>query len=349
MQYFEVDSNFKIEQAKIMNKKTGLIIFIIVICIFIVATFLGIQSTLSKQSKNNNSLQLVNKNSAQNNDSVNKDIKNDTLNTDKSVAKNESKNNLIETINLKIDEKNRTYILEKPADSKNIKNIIVALHGEGDNGEKLQKNLRLSDLVTDNNTIIAYPDGINTQWNDIRVKSEDVDDISFIKELTQNLQNEYKIGKDNTTLIGVSNGGFMVQTIVCKDNTLARNMVSITASLLVNLAEQCTSLPVNSLYILGKKDTVVPYEGGEIVGNALGNVISAQNTLVNASQINKCGEKSEEKESTYFIVQKIVDCPNDGQINLITYVNETHISLPLKVDFSSIIKENKLLKKYSVI
>jgi polyhydroxybutyrate depolymerase len=244
---------------------------------------------------------------------------------------------------IKIGDIDRTYRLERPENKTTAKNLIVALHGNGGNGESLQSTLRLSKLVNENSTVIAYPNGLESGWNDIRVKSEDVDDIGFISQLTQRLQEEYTISKDKTTLIGVSNGGFMVQTLVCQNDTLARNMIAVISSQLIELAEQCKSFPSNSVYVLGQKDNLIPYEGGELKTPTPGSVLSAQNTLTNAAQINKCGEKSEEKESTTTLVQKINDCPNDGQIVLITYVNEGHISLPIKADFPSILKDQKMV------
>lgn len=322
-----------------MNKK---ILFIIGVCFLIFLTLVGIWNTLDRKSKDRD-LQQQERPVIQRKESTLISSKASSDNTEEEPLTNK-KNTNIETLILKTGTKDRTYVLEKPIDKTNIKNIIIALHGGSSNGEKLQKTLRLSDFVSNDSTIIAYPDGIDESWNDIRVKSEEVDDIGFIAELIQTLQSQYSVGKDNTTLMGVSNGGFMVQTIACENDILARNMVSIVASLLTNLAEQCKFLPTNSIYILGKKDTFVPYEGGNLVTLAEGAVLSAQNTLTDVAQINKCGEKSEEKESTNILTQKITDCPNGGQVSLITYVNETHISLPLKVDFVSIFRDYELIK-----
>jgi polyhydroxybutyrate depolymerase len=321
-----------------MNKKKA---FIIVIVFLVIVTLFGIFSTIKNISKPDKLLQA--EKTVEKKDSfVGSAINNvSDLKVDR---KSESKPNVIESLTLKTGTKDRTYLLEKPADNGTVKNIVIALHGSGGNGESIQKNLRINELVTNNQTIIAYPNALNESWNDTRVKSEDVDDIGFITELIQSLQASYNIGLDNTTLIGVSNGGFMIQTIVCQNDTLAKNMVSITASLLVEIAEQCKSFPANLIFILGKKDNLVPYDGGNLSTPIPGNVLSAQNTLTNTAEINKCGEKSEEKESTAVLVQKITDCPNGGQVSLITYVNETHISLPLKVDFVSIIKENGIIK-----
>ncbi|MBC7472509.1 MAG: hypothetical protein H7196_04615 [candidate division SR1 bacterium] len=322
-----------------MNKK---VLFIIGVCFLIFLTLIGIWNTLDRKSKDRG-LQLQNEIITEKKESI---LDNSKIKPGEIVELPEvdKKTSSTEVLILKTGAKDRMYILEKPVDKTNVKNIIVALHESGSSGEKLQKILRLSDLVSDNNTIIAYPDSIGERWNDIRVSNEEVDDIGFINELVQSLQSQYGVGKDNTTLIGVSSGGFMVQTIACENDGLVRNMLSIVASLLTNQAEQCKFLPTNSIYILGKKDIFVPYEGGNLTTPVSGIVLSGQNTLTNVAQINKCGEKSEEKESTNILVQKITDCPNRGLVSLITYVNESHISLPIKADFVSIIRENGLIK-----
>jgi polyhydroxybutyrate depolymerase len=320
-----------------MNKK---IAFIIVVVLLIIATLFGIVNTLKDRKISSKIAQATKVDDKK--ETFGGAIK-DKVAEIKELVKTETKPTIIESLTLKIGTKDRAYTLEKPTYKGSVKNIIVALHGGGGNGERLQKTLRLSDLVATNQTVIAYPDGLDESWNDVRVKSEDVDDIGFITELTQTLQSSYDVTKNNTTFIGVSNGGFMVQTILCQNDALAKNMVSVVSSLLSELAEQCKTFAVNSIYVLGKKDTFVPYEGGSLNTPIAGIVLSAQNTLTNVGQINKCGEKSEEKEFTNVLVQKIIDCPNGGQVSLVTYINETHVSLPLKVDFSSIIRENGLL------
>jgi poly(3-hydroxybutyrate) depolymerase len=275
---------------------------------------------------------------------------NSPIKTNLEVVKTTLKDNIVsktqplENLTIKIGDKDRTYILQKPESGSAAKNLIVALHGNTSTGEQLQKTLRLGDLVTQNNAVIAYPDGLNQGWNDIRVKSEDVDDIGFITQLTLSLQKEYNITKDTTTLMGVSNGGFMVQTLVCQNDSLAKNMISVISSLLTDLAEQCSSFPTNSVYVLGKKDNLVPYDGGELKTPTPGTVVSAQKTLTNVAEINKCGDKNEEKESTSVLTQKITGCPNGGQVTLITFVNEGHISTPIKGDFVSILRDNSLVR-----
>jgi polyhydroxybutyrate depolymerase len=323
-----------------MYKKVA---YIAIIVLLVLVAFFGLQNLLKSSEKSSKlstsqAVQTVDKTQT----STEK-VK-DKVADIKESLKTESKPTTIESLTLKTGTKDRTYLVEKPTEKGEVKNIVVALHGEGENGERLQKTLRLSDLVSSNQTLIVYPDGLNESWNDARVKSEDVDDIGFITELIQTLQSGYSVSKENTSIIGVSNGGFMIQTLACQNDILAKNAISVVASLLGELAEQCKSFPTNSIFILGKKDTLVPYDGGSLNTPIPGTVLSAQNSLTNVGQINKCGEKSEEKESTSVLVQKITDCPNGGQVSLITYVNETHISLPIKVDLVSIIRENGLIK-----
>jgi polyhydroxybutyrate depolymerase len=318
-----------------MYKKISFVVFVI----FLLAVIFG----MSRYTAGRNMAQTTKENSSSRAESSYS-----KLEVVKDEIKNIIKPNIIEGKSddqtIKIGDIDRTYRLERPENKSTAKNLVVALHGNGGNGESLQSALRISKLVNENSTVIAYPNGFESGWNDIRVKSEDVDDIGFISQLTQRLQEEYNISKENTSLLGVSNGGFMVQTLVCQNDSLVKNMISVIASTPTELAEQCKSFPSNSVFVLGQKDNVIPYEGGELKTPIPGTVLSAQNTLINSAQINKCGEKSEEKENTNTLVQKINDCPNEGQVVLITYVNEGHISLPIKADFVSVLKEQKMIK-----
>jgi poly(3-hydroxybutyrate) depolymerase len=323
-----------------MNKK---IIFIAIVILLIIATLFGILYSLKNRETSNKEIQAQTERIVEKKETFVETVKTKVGDV-KETIKSDNNTSSLESLVLKTGTIDRKYLLEKPLEKGDVKNLVIALHGGNGNGERLQKTLRLSELATTNQTVIVYLDGVDENWNDIRVKSEDVDDLGFLTELIKTLQSSYGVGKENTTLIGVSNGGFMTQTLVCQNDSLVKNMISIVSSLLVELAEQCKSFPINSIYILGKKDTLVPYQGGSLTSLIAGNVLSAQNTLTNVALINKCGEKSEEKELTNTLVQKITDCPNNGQVSLITYVNESHLSIPLKVDFVSIIRENGIIK-----
>lgn len=311
-----------------MNKKIS---FTIGVCLIIIVFGITLKTLFTPKN---------------NTESTNKSVilMQDSTTTNKPVVDQAPVNIITENLSLNLGNVFRKYTLQRPSDKASINHILIALHSENKTSEQFQNTMRLGELALKNNTLIAYPDGLNNGWNDIRAKSEDVDDIGFLTELVITLQKEYNITKNETSLLGYSNGGFMAQTLVCQNDNLVHSAIFIGANLLNDLAEQCKSFPTNVIYVLSSKDTIVPYSGGEIDLPNKGSVVSAQDTLINTSQINKCGDKSEEKETTTILTQKVFGCQNDGQIILATYVKETHLTLPLKVDIISLIKENGIIK-----
>jgi poly(3-hydroxybutyrate) depolymerase len=226
--------------------------------------------------------------------------------------------------------KNRTYLLDT---AQNPEYLVIALHGNKSTGKRLKETLRLENNIENTSFALAYPDGIDSEWQDIRSKNTEVDDTAFITEITQKLQTNYNISPQKTIILGVSNGGFMAQTIVCEKPQLFYSLISIVASVLVETAASCKSLPQNVQYHLARNDSVIPYRGGMLDTPNGGTVLSAKESFEVAGNIKKCA-----KETQNFHVFSYERCEM-GTVKLYSYDREGHISLPLQNDWKQVISE----------
>jgi poly(3-hydroxybutyrate) depolymerase len=226
--------------------------------------------------------------------------------------------------------KNRTYLLDT---AQNPDYLVIALHGSKSTGKRLKETLRLENNIENTSFALAYPDGIDSEWRDIRSQNTDVDDTAFITEITQKLQSNYKISPQKTIILGVSNGGFMAQTIVCEKPQLFYSLISIVASVLLETAASCKSLPQNVQYHLARNDSIIPYRGGMLDTPNGGTVLSAQESLEVVGNIKKCA-----KETQNFHVFSYERCEM-GTVKLYGYDREGHISLPLQNDWKQVISE----------
>jgi poly(3-hydroxybutyrate) depolymerase len=237
-----------------------------------------------------------------------------------------------------INGEKRTYVEQKAEVAPSVSKLVVGLHGAKSNGELLQKTSRINTQLQDETMVVLYLDGINGAWNDARTgKSEG--DIAFIKTLTDKYQKDFSITSEKTTIIGISNGGFMAQTLFCNESGIkAENGIFVVAPMTVETAETCKNLPTNTTFVLGTNDVTVPYLGGEIQSETGGEVLSGEKTFDRASKIMGCGEKADEKELKDSLEKTIVDCKNKGKLTMISRIGEGHISTVLKTNFDEILK-----------
>jgi poly(3-hydroxybutyrate) depolymerase len=237
-----------------------------------------------------------------------------------------------------INNEKRSFIEQKAEGATNISKLVIGLHGAKSSGELLQKTSRINTQLQNENLVVLYLNGLNNIWNDARTgKSES--DVAFIKTLTEQYQKDFSITPEKTTIIGVSNGGFMNQTLFCSESGVnAENGIFIVAPLTVESAETCKALPTNTTFILGTNDVTVPYLGGEIPTETGGEVLSGEKTFDRAAKIMGCGEKADEKELKDSLEKTVVDCKNKGKLTMISRIGEGHISTVLKTNFDDILK-----------
>ena len=65
----------------------------------------------------------------------------------------------------------REYLLALPKGISASTPVLLALHGGGGSGKKLARQLKLHRQPRAKKVLIAYPSGLNKQWNDSRKRS----------------------------------------------------------------------------------------------------------------------------------------------------------------------------------
>ena len=211
-----------------------------------------------------------------------------------------------------IDKLQRTFFLHLPLGYSFIKKhslpLVIFLHGGGGKGTSSAFESKFNLKANKEKFIVVYPNGYKKSWNDVRKGSkaslEEINDIKYISELLKKLKSDYKIDSRRIYLAGVSNGGFMAQTLACKlPNTFAAT-ASVIASFPKKLLNDCNlNNSGGILYILGTKDPFVPFNGGIIKTKAGGEVFSANESINIWAEYNNC-EKN-------FYTDKLPDLTED--------------------------------------
>jgi polyhydroxybutyrate depolymerase len=139
--------------------------------------------------------------------------------------------------------------------------LIVALHGAGGSGRKMEPYSGFSKLADSAGFVVVYPSAVppHPRWN-IYENPAGPDDVAFIRDLLARVENVACIDRRSVYAAGVSNGGGMAALLACQlsDEIAA---VAAVAGAYADLPDCQPPRPVSLLEIHGTADTTVPYGG----------------------------------------------------------------------------------------
>lgn len=151
--------------------------------------------------------------------------------------------------------------------------LVMALHGGGGTAAHMPRadGGRLVELAARDDVLLVFPQGVQRSWNDgrgtaiIKAEVRKVDDVGFLRALSERLLVEYRIPPGRVYFTGISNGGFMSFRMACEAADLVAAVAPVTANLSENLGRTCApDRPVAVLIVDGTEDPLVPYQGGEV-------------------------------------------------------------------------------------
>jgi poly(3-hydroxybutyrate) depolymerase len=224
------------------------------------------------------------------------------------------------------------------------KKLVIALHGAKSGAAQFAKTLKVEEAIANENIVVVLPNGLNQEWNDARSDSYSKNDTNYLQELIEKKKLEYNISTKDTWLIGVSNGGMMAQTLSCQNPNLASNLISIVANFSEQLVQSCKQISPNVLHVVGQKDDVMPFEGGEIKSDRKGKVVSALQTFEIAKNILKC-QKLASQNSNFKIESRWFAC-GENKIGQIVYKNHGHITTVFQQSLEELISSFDMVNIY---
>lgn len=181
----------------------------------------------------------------------------------------------------------RTYRLFVPATAPTDRPmpLVLVFHGGGGDGSKVERMTGLSDLGRREGFIVAYPDGLNHQWNDGRSAEstqshrQKVDDVGFIDALLDDLLRNHPIDRRRIYACGMSNGGIFCHYLGAKLADRLAAIAPVAGGLADPFERQFSPVnPVSVCIIQGTDDPLVPYHGGDVARNR-GRIIDTDETV----------------------------------------------------------------------
>ena len=125
-------------------------------------------------------------------------------------------------------------------------------------------------LITPQGTTDAFG---TPHWN-VGWGTSSVDDVSFVEDMIDYVNDNYNLNNDRIYSTGMSNGGFMSYLLACQLSDKIAAIASVTGSMSPSTFGACLpNHPTPVLQIHGTNDPTIPYEGN-FVAEGIDNVLS---------------------------------------------------------------------------
>ncbi|MDN5004510.1 alpha/beta hydrolase family esterase [Bradyrhizobium sp. GCM10027634] len=141
---------------------------------------------------------------------------------------------------------------------------VIVLHGALGTGAGTARLTGFAEAAARHSFTAVFPDGLDRKWHDGRAGGPaGPDDVGFIRSLVGRLIADHLADRDRIYLAGISNGGMMSFTLLCKAPELFAGVGTVIANMPAGI-ESCPAKPVPVVMINGTADPMVPYNGGGV-------------------------------------------------------------------------------------
>lgn len=231
---------------------------------------------------------------------------------------------------IQVGSETRSYLISRPAGPSPAqpRPTIIALHAAGQTAEGLKDYLGLEPASQREGYVTVYPQGIGHVWNDgrpaaMRLKAvlTPGDDVPFLVALAQRLVEQGIADPARLYLMGISNGGFMVERMACEFAGLFAAYSVAMATAPANYREECRpDRPVPIMFVHGTADGVIAWNG---FWTPLGATLSAPDSAALYAKLDQCAQASDQAlpdivgmDATTVSVRRYTDCAEGVEVAL---------------------------------
>jgi polyhydroxybutyrate depolymerase len=172
-------------------------------------------------------------------------------------------------------------------------------------------------LADTDNFIVIYPNGIDKSWNDGGNVSpsgkKNIDDVGFVKSLSENLKQHFNIDPGRIYATGMSNGAYFSYRLACELPDIIAGIAPVAGPMAEVVSNCCDrGLPLPVIILLGTKDPFAVYNGGKTSDGRI--VLSGEDTARYWAKKNSCDPVP--------VIRKLPDTSRDGtDVTEIFYAN----------------------------
>lgn len=235
------------------------------------------------------------------------------------------------------DGRRRTYRLYRPAShpSDRAAPLVVALHGGTGWGAQFAANSGFDEVAEAHGVVVAYPDGVGIgpdegtlrTWNAGYccgpAANTNVDDVTFVRQLIDDISSQVSIDPDRVYVLGHSNGGMLAYRLACELSDRIAAIALQAGSLGV---EDCSpTAPVSVLHLHGTDDENHPIDGGDgprsISGVSYRSAMSSVSELAQAIGCDDGATETTQRRSTRTTWSS---CPDGAEVELVAVTGAVH-------------------------
>jgi polyhydroxybutyrate depolymerase len=166
----------------------------------------------------------------------------------------------------------RTFIVHVPASYSKLRAVplVVDIHGYTSSASAQRDASGFRAMSDQAGFIIVWPQGVSNSWNALgccgSAQSSGVDDVGFMRALVNDLSNRANIDRTRVYATGISNGGSMSHKLSCQAADVFAAVAPVSFPLNVGSGQCSPSRAASVVHFHGYRDTLVPYNGGGLIG-----------------------------------------------------------------------------------
>jgi polyhydroxybutyrate depolymerase len=190
----------------------------------------------------------------------------------------------------------RQYIYYEPETLNQQMPLVIVMHGYSGDANSIRNYSDMNDFADQYGFAVCYPrgtvdDGGNRFWNVGYAfhPNETVDDVGYLTQLAQYLQQTNGLNPDYTFATGMSNGGEMCYMLACQAYDTFKAVAPVAGMILQDILDQCDAAPGIPVFeIHGSQDGVTPLAGDPDNNDGWGSYPSIADTIDYFVEKNNC-------------------------------------------------------------
>ena len=190
----------------------------------------------------------------------------------------------------------RQYIYYEPENLNEQMPLVFVMHGYTGDANSIRNYSEMNDFADQYGFAVCYPRGTvdgggNRFWNVGYAfhQNETVDDVGYLTELTQYLQQTNGLNPDYTFATGMSNGGEMCYMLACQAYDTFKAVAPVAGMILQDILDDCDAAPAIPVFeIHGSQDGVTPLAGDPDNNDGWGSYPSIADTIDYFVEKNNC-------------------------------------------------------------
>ena len=223
----------------------------------------------------------------------------------------------------------RQYIYYEPENLNQQMPLVFVMHGYTGDANSIRNYSQMNDFADQYGFAVCYPRGTvdgggNRFWNVGYAfhPNETVDDVGYLTQLAQYLQQSNGLNPDYTFATGMSNGGEMCYMLACQAYDTFKAVAPVAGMILQDILDDCDAAPGIPVFeIHGSQDGVTPLAGDPDNNDGWGSYPSIADTIDYFVEKNGCTTliegsvpNTDTSDGSFIVSEKYINGVNENEV-----------------------------------